>query len=370
MAEQLAGVEQEIWALAGHQFNVNSPIQLGKVLFEELKLARGRKTRTGYSTDADVLEELRNDHPIVEKLFEFRQIAKLKSTYVDALPAMVNPRTGRLHTSFNQVGASTGRLSSSEPNLQNIPIRTDVGREVRRAFVAGRPGTVMLAADYSQVELRILAHKTRDEALLQAFSEGQDVHRVTASRIFGLPMAQVSPDQRRLAKVVNYGIAYGLGDYGLSVQAGIGRQEAGQFIRSYLERHAGIAKYIHDIKLEAEKKGYVETLLGRRIQIPEIASPNRGIRAAAERRAINAPIQGTSADFMKLAMSRVEGAMRERGLESRLILQVHDELVFEAFEGEIEVLGAIAREQMAGAYELDPPLEVEIKVGQNWCDVE
>ncbi|HEY3081420.1 MAG TPA: DNA polymerase I [Chloroflexota bacterium] len=370
MAEQLAGVETEIWELAGHQFNVNSPIQLGKVLFDELKLPRGRRTRTGYSTDADVLEELRGVHPIVDKLFEFRQIAKLKSTYVDALPAMVNRDTGRVHTSFNQVGASTGRLSSSEPNLQNIPIRSDLGRDVRRAFVAGKPGTVLLAADYSQVELRILAHITRDEALLQAFSEGQDVHRVTASRIFGVPLDQVNPDQRRLAKVVNYGIAYGLGDYGLSVQAGIGRQEAGQFIRSYLERHSGIARYIQDVKLEAAKKGYVETLLGRRIQIPEIASPNRGIRAAAERRAINAPIQGSNADFMKLAMSRVDQAMRERGLKSRMILQVHDELVFEALEGEIEPLGAIAREKMAGAYELDPPLEVEIKVGQNWCDVE
>jgi DNA polymerase-1 len=370
MAQRLAGVEAEIWELAGHQFNVNSPIQLGRVLFDELKLPRGRRTRTGWSTDADVLEELRGVHPIVDKLFEFRQIAKLKSTYVDALPTMANPRTGRVHTSFNQVGASTGRLSSSEPNLQNIPIRTDLGRDVRRAFVAGEPGTVLLAADYSQVELRILAHITRDEVLLQAFSEGQDVHRVTASRIFGVPLGQVSPDQRRVAKVVNYGIAYGLGDYGLSVQAGIGRQEAGQFIRSYLERHTGIARYIQEVKLDAEKKGYVETLLGRRIQIPEIASPNRAIRAAAERRAINAPIQGTNADFMKLAMSRVDQAMRERGLKSRMILQVHDELVFEALEGEIAVLGEIARQKMAGAYELDPPLEVEIKVGKNWSDVE
>ena len=370
MAERVAGVEAEIWQLAGHQFNVNSPVQLGRVLFDELKLPRGRRTRTGWSTDADVLEELRGVHPIVDKLFEFRQIAKLKSTYVDALPTMVNPRTGRVHTSFNQVGASTGRLSSSEPNLQNIPIRTDLGRDVRRAFVAGEPGTVLLAADYSQVELRILAHITRDEVLLQAFSEGQDVHRVTASRIFGVAPAQVSPDQRRIAKVVNYGIAYGLGDYGLSVQAGIGRQEAGQFIRSYLERHAGIARYIQDVKLSAEKKGYVETLLGRRIQIPEIASPNRGIRAAAERRAINAPIQGTNADFMKLAMSRVDQAVRERGLKSRLILQVHDELVFEAQESEIGVLGELAREKMAGAYDLDPKLEVEIKVGKNWSDVE
>jgi DNA polymerase-1 len=370
LAERLAAVEREIWDSVGHEFNINSPIQLGKVLFDELKLPRGKRTRTGWSTDADVLEELRGVHPVVDNLFEFRQIAKLKSTYVDALPTMVNEATGRVHTSLHQVGANTGRLSSSDPNLQNIPIRTELGRDVRRAFVAGTPGTVLLAADYSQVELRILAHISRDPELVEAFAAGRDVHRVTASRVFGVPMDAVTPDHRRLAKVVNYGIAYGLGDYGLSVQAGISRQDAGKFIKSYLERHSGIARYIQEIKESAEKLGYVETLLGRRIRIPEIVSPNRMIRAGAERRAINAPIQGSNADFMKLAMSRVDRALAESGLASRLILQVHDELIFEAPKDEVAALGEIAAREMAGAYDLDPPLEVEIKVGQNWCDVE
>jgi DNA polymerase-1 len=370
MAAQLGAVEQEIYEAVGHQFNVNSPIQLGKVLFDELQLPRGRRTRTGWSTDADTLEELRGVHPVIDKLFDYRQVAKLKSTYVDALPTMVSPRDGRVHTSYNQIGASTGRLSSSEPNLQNIPIRSELGRAVRRGFVAGGPGLVLLGADYSQVELRILAHITRDEALMAAFDASQDIHRATASQIFAVEPGAVSADQRRLAKVVNYGIAYGLGEYGLSVQAGISRQEAGQFIRSYLERYPGIARYIEETKRSAEKKGYVETLMGRRISIPEIASVNRSIRAAAERRAINAPIQGSNADFMKLAMARVADALAEHRLATRLILQVHDELVFEAPRDEVEAVGKLATEIMGSAYPLNPPLEVEIKVGTNWCDVE
>ena len=369
LAQSLAQVQEEIYEAVGHRFNVNSPIQLGSVLFEELKLPRGKRTRTGWSTDAETLEELRGAHPIVDKLFEYRQVSKLKSTYVDALPTMVNPRTHRVHTSYNQIGANTGRLSSSEPNLQNIPIRSELGRKVRRAFVAGE-GYVLLAADYSQVELRILAHITRDEALLEAFSSGQDVHRSTASRIFGVGLDQVSADQRRLAKVVNYGIAYGLGAHGLSAQAGIPQGQAAEFIRSYLERYTGIARYIEETKQSARKKGYVETLLGRRIQIPEIVSVNRSISAAAERRAINAPIQGSNADFMKLAMHRVDRVMRDRGFESQLILQVHDELIFEARPSEVAPLGRLAREVMGSAYDLNPPLEVEIKVGHNWCDVE
>ena len=370
MAAQLAAVEREIYDAVGHEFNVNSPLQLGKVLFDELRLPRGRKTRTGWSTDAETLEELRGVHPVIDKLFDYRQVAKLKSTYVDALPTMVSQSDGRVHTSFNQIGASTGRLSSAEPNLQNIPIRSELGRAVRRGFVAGGPGLVLLGADYSQVELRILAHITQDQALMAAFGASQDIHRATAAQIFSVDPGAVSPDQRRLAKVVNYGIAYGLGEYGLSVQAGISRQEAGQFIRSYLERYPGIARYIDQTKRSAEQKGYVETLMGRRISIPEIASINRAIRAAAERRAINAPIQGSNADFMKLAMARVAAALDERGLATRLILQVHDELVFEAPRGEVEAVGDLAREVMASAYPLDPPLEVEIKVGTNWCDVE
>jgi DNA polymerase-1 len=370
MAVRVADLERAIYDAVGHEFNVNSPIQLGKVLFDELALPRGKKTRTGWSTDAETLEELRGVHPVIDLLFEYRQLTKLKSTYVDALPTMVSPRDGRLHTSYSQIGANTGRLSSSEPNLQNIPIRTELGRDVRRGFIAGGPDLVLVGADYSQVELRILAHITRDEALLAAFAASQDIHRATASTIFGIAPESVTADQRRLAKVVNFGIAYGLGDYGLSVQAGISRQEAGQFIRSYLERYPGIARYIEETKRTAEQKGYVETLMGRRIQIPEIASINRSIRSGAERRAINAPIQGSNADFMKLAMSRVDAALRESPLKSRLLLQVHDELVFEAPRVEVEPLGEMVRGIMVGAYDLDPELEVEIKVGSNWCDVE
>lgn len=369
LAGKLAAVEQEIYGCCGHQFNIGSPLQLGQVLFEELKLPRGRKTRTGWSTDAETLEELRGVHPIVDLLFEYRQLAKLKSTYVDALPTMVAP-DGRVHTSFNQIGAHTGRLSSSEPNLQNIPIRTELGRAVRRGFIAGGPGLVLLGADYSQVELRILAHITRDEALLAAFKAKLDIHRATAATIFNLPPEAVTGDQRRLAKVVNFGIAYGLGAYGLSVQAGISQNEATQFIRSYLDRYTGIARYIEEIKRTAEEKGYVETIMGRRIRIPDIVSVNRAVRSAAERRAINAPIQGSNADFMKVAMSRVDAALTERGLRTRLILQVHDELVFEAPREEVEQVQGIVGGIMTGVYPLDPPLEVEFKVGENWCDVE
>ncbi|TAK22908.1 MAG: DNA polymerase I [Chloroflexota bacterium] len=370
LTRRLESAQTRIWQYAGREFNVNSPLQLGQVLFDELKLPRGKRTRTGWSTDADTLEDLREAHPIIEALFEFRQVSKLKSTYVDALPALVSSTTGRIHTTYNQVGASTGRMSSSDPNLQNIPIRTDLGREVRRAFIAGSPGSILVAADYSQVELRILAHISRDSVLCEAFARGEDIHRLTAARILGVNMADVTADQRRLAKVVNYGIAYGLGDHGLATQAGIGRQEAGAFIRSYLDRHAGIAAYIEDIKRACASQGYVTTLMGRRVTIPEIGSVNRQVRSGAERRAINAPIQGSSADFMKVAIARVHRELTEHSLSTRVLLQVHDELVFEAPNDEIDAVSEIALRVMASVYPLDPPLEVEIKVGANWCDAE
>ncbi len=369
LGAQLADAQTAIWTQAGHEFNVNSPIQLGQVLFDELRLPRGKKTRTGWSTDAETLEDLRGVHPIVDLLFEFRQVGKLKSTYVDALPQMVDPQTGRLHTTFNQVGANTGRMSSSDPNLQNIPIRTDLGRDVRRAFVASTPGNLIVAADYSQVELRILAHISRDPALIEAFERGEDIHTSTASRILGIALNAVSADQRRLAKVVNYGIAYGLGEHGLATQAGISRQDAGTFIRAYLDRHSGIAAYIEDVKRSCTMNGYVETLMGRKVFLPDIASINRVVRSAAERRAINAPIQGSNADFMKVAMARIDRQLRRRGMATRMLLQVHDELVFEAPKAEVEDLATLVRHEMTSVFALDPVLEVEVKVGANWCDV-
>jgi len=366
---QLGEAQTAIWTHAGHEFNVNSPVQLGQILFDELQLPRGKKTRTGWSTDAETLEDLRGVHPIVDLLFEFRQVGKLKSTYVDALPQMVDQRTGRLHTTFNQVGANTGRMSSSDPNLQNIPIRTELGRDVRRAFVASSSESVIVAADYSQVELRILAHISRDLALIEAFERGEDIHASTASRILGIALNAVSADQRRLAKVVNYGIAYGLGEHGLATQAGISRHDAGTFIRAYLERHSGIAAYIEDVKRSCTMNGYVETLMGRKVFLPDIVSINRVVRSAAERRAINAPIQGSNADFMKVAMARIDRQMRRREMASKMLLQVHDELVFEAPKVEAEELAALVRDEMISVFALDPALEVEVKVGANWCDV-
>ncbi|MDM7999419.1 MAG: DNA polymerase, partial [Dehalococcoidia bacterium] len=295
LGRQLVALENQIYAFAGHRFNINSPQQLGTVLFGELKLPGARKTKTGYSTDASVLEALKTSYPIVKLILEYRQLAKLRSTYIDALPALVDPVTGRLHTTFNQAATATGRLSSSDPNLQNIPIRGELGKQVRRAFVAA-PACLLVSADYSQIELRILAHLSQDERLLAAFREDKDIHAATAAEVFGVPMSSVTPDMRRVAKVVNFGIIYGMSDYGLEQATELSRDQAAQFIAAYFERYPGVKSYLESTKQKARDAGYVETVMGRRRYIPDIKSENRQVREAAERMAINMPVQGTAAD--------------------------------------------------------------------------
>lgn len=370
LSERIAAIEMQIHQMIGHRFNVNSTQQLGSVLFDELRLPPVRKTKTGFSTDAEVLEELRGQHPIVDLVLEHRQLQKLKSTYADSLSAMINPQTGRLHTSFNQTGTVTGRLSSSEPNLQNIPIRTELGRQVRRAFVAGREGTKLLAADYSQIELRILAHVCQDKRLLAAFAADADIHAATAADVFGVPMESVTPEMRRFAKVVNFGVLYGMSDYGLASRSGLSRQESANFINKYFNTYKGIEQYLESTKRQATETGYVTTLLGRRRHIPEINVAHRAARMAAERMAINMPIQGTAADIIKVAMIDLHRAIRERGLKSRMILQVHDELVFEVPLDELEEMKALVRDVMENAMVLSVRLKVDVKVGDNWRDIE
>jgi DNA polymerase-1 len=364
-ATELARLETEIYAAVGHEFNIGSPRQLEQVLFRELKLPASKRTRTGYSTDASVLEELRAVHPAIGLILEHRQIAKLKSTYVDALPALVDGDTGRLHTTFNQAIASTGRLSSVDPNLQNIPIRTPLGRRIRRAFVAA-PGHLLLAADYSQVELRILAHVSGDAGLKAAFAASEDIHRMTAARVLGIPPEEVTPDQRSMAKMVNFGVAYGMSDFGLSERLHIDREAAQRFIADYFAAYEGIRRYVVEIKIRARDQGFVSTLLGRRRYIPELTARNPSLRQAGERMAINMPIQGTAADAIKIAMVRLEPVMRERGLQSRMLLQVHDELVFETDEDELPVLAELSSQAMEAALPLSVPLTVDLKVGNDW----
>ncbi len=374
LSQRLAELEQEIFRWVGYPFNVNSSRQLSEALFGKLGIsAQGiPKTKSGhYSTSADVLEKLRGRHPVVELLLEHRHLAKIKSTYVDALPRMVNPETGRVHTSYNQTGTVTGRLSSSEPNLQNIPTRTDVGKAVRKAFVA-EDGWLLLSADYSQVELRILAHISGDEGLLEAFRRGEDIHASTAAAVLGIPIEQVTPDMRRLAKTVNFGIIYGMSAYGLAEQTGLTPEEAARFIRNYFARYPRVKQYVESTKAKARREGYVETLLGRRRYFPELSPDSKAhhnVKAAAERMAINAPIQGTAADIIKIAMVRLHRALKENDLRSRIILQVHDELVLEVPEGELERAAPLAKEVMEGAYELKAPLKVDLEVGKNWGEL-
>ncbi|MFN3974862.1 MAG: DNA polymerase I [Dehalococcoidia bacterium] len=371
LADDLKRLEGEIYTVVGHTFNVNSSRQLGKVLFEELRLGRGKRTPTGgYSTEASVLEGLRGSHPAIDLVLKYRELAKLKSTYVDALPKMVNTRTGRIHTSYNQVGVVTGRISSSEPNLQNIPIRTELGLQIRRAFVPGEPGWKLVGADYSQIELRVLAHLSRDEALMEAFFQGKDIHAVTASQVFGVPIEQVTPQQRRIAKVLNFGVIYGLSPYGIAQQTNLTPEEGARFIESYLGRYPGVRRYLDETLEKARRLGYVETLLGRRRAIPEIHSPNGQTRGAAEREAVNMPVQGTAAEIIKLAMIRLQERMDAQGMRSRMLLQVHDELVWEAPPEEIEALKALIQEIMPNALPLAVPLVVAVKVGDNWGELE
>ncbi len=364
-ATEIARLEAEIYAVVGHQFTIGSPKQLGELLFVELGLPKGRKTKTGYSTDATVLEELRGVHPVVELVLDWRTYTKLRSTYVEALPNLLGP-DGRLHTLFHQAVAATGRLSSSDPNLQNIPIRTPLGRRIRHAFVAGSPDTTLVAADYSQIELRILAHVSGDEHLREAFAREADIHRETAARVLRKAPEDVTGDERSMAKMVNFGLAYGMSDFGLSSRAGISQQDAREFITGYFAAYSGISRYMLHIRETAAEQGYVATLLGRKRQIPELTSSNRALKAAGERMAINMPIQGTAADIVKIAMIRTDRALREGGFRARVLLSVHDELLLEAPRDEVDRLVPILREAMEGALPLSVPLTVDAKVGDSW----
>jgi DNA polymerase-1 len=360
----LSGLESRIYELVGHEFNIGSPKQLEQILFTELGLPATKRTRTGYSTDASVLEELRDKHEVVGLILEHRQVAKLKSTYVDALPTLVDAED-RLHTTYQQAVAATGRLSSTDPNLQNIPIRTALGRRIRRAFVAPE-GRLLLGADYSQQELRILAHVSGDAGLRADFASHSDIHLAAASRVLGLAPEQVGPKERSVAKMINYGIAYGLSDFGLADRLKIPRDEAQRYIADYFAAYEGIRRYTVEMKILARDQGFVTTLLGRRRYLPELSARNGALRAAGERMAINMPIQGTAADGMKIAMVRADEALRARGLRSRMLLQVHDELVFETDEDELPELATLVKETMESALPLDVPLEVDLKVGANW----
>jgi len=369
LGKQLLKLEAEVYNSVGHQFNINSPQQLSTVLFEELRLPPQRKTKGSYSTGASVLEELRGTHPVIEFILDYRQLSKIRSTYIDALPSLVNPKTRRVHTSFNQTRTATGRLSSSEPNLQNIPVRGELGKEVRQAFIAP-PGSYLLAADYSQIDLRALAHLSQDKSLLDAFRGDEDIHTATAAQVFGVEPSAVTPDMRRVAKTVNFGVIYGMSDYGLEQATGLSREEAAQFIAAYFEKYPGVKKYLESTKEQARKLGYVQTILGRRRSIPEINSSNRQVREAAERMAINMPVQGTSADIIKVAMINLDREIDKRQLKSKMLLQVHDELIFEVPETELEEMRQLVPEIMSTALKLSVPLKVDIKVGKNWGEME
>ncbi len=362
---------REIYDCCGQEFNINSPRQLGDVLFNKLNLPKPVKYGKGktISTAVDVLEGLAAEHQAPRLVLEYRQLSKLKSTYVDTLPALLSPSTGRLHTTFDQTGTATGRLSSANPNLQNIPIRTEVGREIRAAFTV-EPGHVLLAADYSQIELRLLAHFSSDALLVEAFNRGDDVHTLTASQVFGVPPLMVTPDHRRQAKVVNFGIVYGLSAFGLSQNLGIEPSEAKQFINAYFEKYSGVRTFIDRTLEEARRDQKVNTLFGRIRPIPDINAKNSNQRGFAERTAVNTPLQGTAADLIKIAMTRIDEAIRDRSLKSRMTLQVHDELVFEVPEGELDVMRSLVREYMEKVHPLVVPLVVEIGVGKNWRDLE
>jgi DNA polymerase-1 len=367
----MAQTENELYQTIGHAVNINSPQQLSDLLFKELGLPRTRRTKTGYSTDANSLEALSGLHPVVDKILEYRQISKLKSTYVDALPEMINPRTGRIHTSYNQTGSATGRVSSSDPNLQNIPIRTELGRQVRRAFIAeDAPDWLLFAADYSQIELRVLAHLSQDESLLEAFRRGEDIHAATASMMFEVPINEVNAEMRRIAKVLNFGVIYGLSPHGISQQTGFSREEGAHFIDTYFTKYPGISKYLEEVKARTRETQYAETLMGRRRYIPEINASNFQHRSAAERVAINMPIQGTAADIMKIAMVRVHQRLAQEQLRAKMLLQVHDELVFEVPREEMDGLKALVFDEMPGAMDLDVTLKVEAKWGETWGDME
>lgn len=366
LSRSIAEEEEAIWALAGESFNINSPKQLGTVLFEKLGLPHYRKTKSGYSTDDSVLEKLEPYHPIVGLIRDYRKDTKLKNTYCDGLSKQISA-DGRIHTTFKQTQTLTGRLSSAEPNLQNIPVRTEKGREFRKFFVAGE-GNVLIDADYSQIELRILAHVANDEELINAFRNGEDIHTVTASQVFGVPVSQVSGEMRKRAKAVNFGIIYGIGDYSLSQDLKIPRKVAAEYISNYLSNYPSVKEYLENTKLFARENGYVETIFGRRRYVPELASTNKNLQAFGERVAMNTPIQGAAADLIKMAMILTDKMLKEAGLRARLILQIHDELIIEAPENEAESAKEILKKAMSQAAELNVPLSVDVGMGKSWFE--
>ncbi len=368
MGARIDELEAEIYEAAGREFTIGSPSQLGEVLFVELGLTRKRRGKTGYSTDARVLSQIRDENPIVPAIEQWRELTKLKNTYLDSLPGLIDPETGRIHTTFNQVTAATGRLSSTNPNLQNIPIRSEVGRPVRSCFVADA-GNLLLSCDYNQVELRVLAHVAGEDVLREIFATGEDVHSATAAGIIGADPDAITPAERSKAKMVNYGIAYGLTDFGLADRLGISRMEAAEYIERYFERFPAVRTFIDDTIAKATDEGFVTTLLGSRRRIPELRSNQRQRRGLGERLAVNTVIQGTAADIIKLAMVRCHRALEESDLDTRLILQIHDELLFEGPEAEMEGAQEIAVREMRDAFELDPPLEVNAGVGPDWLSV-
>ncbi len=364
LGERLLALEKEAYGLAGQEFNLGSPRQLGQILYEKLGIPAPKKTASGqYSTAEDVLEQL--EHPLPRLLLEHRSLAKLKSTYTDRLPELVNPVTQRVHTSYHQAVAATGRLSSSDPNLQNIPIRTEAGRRIRQAFVAP-PGHRLIAADYSQIELRIMAHLSGDPGLLDAFRLGEDVHRATAAEVFGMAIEAVTAEQRRNAKAINFGLIYGMSAFGLAKQLGIGRSEAQRYVEMYFARYPGVKRYMESTRQQAARNGFVETLFGRRLMVRDINSKNPASRQAAERAAINAPMQGTAADIIKRAMIGVDAALAGMGDRARLIMQVHDELVLEVREEAVAAVSELLREKMCAAAQLAVPLVVDVGTGSNW----
>ncbi len=367
LGEKIDALTKEIYFLAGGEFNINSPKQLGVILFEKLELKPVKKTKTGYATNVDVLEKLRDKHPIINFIMEYRQLTKLKSTYCDGLSAVVNPLTHRIHSVFTQTVTVTGRLSSVEPNLQNIPTRTELGREIRKMFVAPED-YVLVDADYSQIELRVLAHIANDETMIDAFKNGEDIHAVTASQVLGIPLDEVTKEQRSSAKAVNFGIVYGIGEFSLSQDIHVSVKEAKAYIDAYLEKYCGVRDYMERIKERAKKDGYVKTMMNRIRYIPELKSPNFNIRQFGERVALNTPIQGTAADIIKLAMVRVDERLIREKMKSRLILQVHDELIVEAYKDEVDEVKKILSEEMQCAMELRVPLKVDISAGHSWYD--
>lgn len=383
LGERMSQIETGMFALIGHEFNLNSSQQLGGVLFDELRLPKTKRTQKGYSTDASSLEQLRErldggevegvdpkSYDVLGQILEYRQVSKIKSTYVDALPALVNPATERIHTSYNQVGSATGRVSSNDPNVQNIPVRTELGRQVRRAFVArDAPEWTLVGADYSQIELRILAHMSSDSGLIESFRQHEDIHSATASSVYGVAIGDVTDEMRRVAKIMNFGVLYGLSAFGISRQTNLSAEDGAAFIETYFAKYPGIREYVESTKQTVREQGYVETLMGRRRYIREIQSSNHNVRSAGERMAINMPIQGTAADIIKIAMVRIQNRIDANKLRSMMILQVHDELIFEAPQDELERMTGIMLELMPAAMDLAVPLEIELKTGYNWDEM-